>query len=639
MNNKPVRIIGFDLGHGEISLAKIQANHNHREPPIPMLLHRKKYQPAAIAYHASQGVLFGEPAFLDGENGFEIGFKKKPFSFTPHDSQTLQKFVRAIRIHLKETSQLDEEYNNHFFVGCPSGWKNEEVAAYEELLLLNSCLPVVKVVPESRAALMHARESGKFTVGELSESVLVIDVGSSTTDFTLIKGGDSKPIDSGVELGASLIDKAILDYTLDEHPDKQHIQEIFQKTSAYRHKCELRCRKAKEEYFSYKSSYKERMVNVGYEKFQKFQKKDIRFEPQINESIMDKILNQKFEALSNKDWITCFRDLLTKKKEEFDNKEIRVSAVFLTGNASKMTFISEIVEDVFLSSRFQPDSEPELSIAFGLARWGRIDLHTQNFLEKINQTIDKELEDLVKRNFYTLKNSLAEILTDELLNEVIKPCMYAWREGDIQTVKDLEPEMKKRASEWVEKPQIKERIEKKILTWMNEVQEKFLETEINPICEQYKLQSGKIQLEPITSETVTKDLQDVINKDKLTPTLDFLTDKLLPIVVGIVPTLIFGLGGLLIGILAAIAVILWGGEKSKEFISNQDILGWIHKLRLTDKKIEKIINEKQSELNDTIKTKLDEKRTDLIEHCVQHMKEQIKAGIKKQADKASFLIA
>ena len=301
------------------------------------------------------------------------------------------------------------------------------------------------------------------------------------------------------------------------------------------------------------------------------------------------------------------------------------------------------VKDVFRESRFQPDSEPELSIAFGLARWGRISIRTQNFLEEVNKTIDQKLEDIVKSDFYTLKDALAKILTDKLLKEVIKPCMYALREGEIQTLNDLEPEMKKRALQWLEKPEIQKPIEEEILTWMNKVQEKFLEKEINRICEDYKLPLGNIQLEPITSETVTKDLQDVINKDKLTPTLDFLTDKLLPIVVGIVPTLFFGPIGLLIGIPAAIVLKLWGGEKSKEFINNKDInkdiLGLIRKGILTNNKIDEIIKEKQLELKKRIKDNLDEQRQDLIKHCVQHMNEQIKAGIKKQADKASFLIA
>jgi actin-like ATPase involved in cell morphogenesis len=637
MNNKPVTIIGFDLGHGEISLAKIQANQHDREPPKPMLLHRQKCQPAAIAYHSNQGVLFGEQAFLDGPNGFKIAFKKKPSpSLTLHDEKTLQNFVKAIHTHLTQTYQLDDKDDRHFFVGCPSGWKDEEVAAYEKIL--RECLPVVTVVRESRAALMHAKESGVLDEEERSKSVLVIDIGSSTTDLTLIKGRDSTPIDFGFELGASLIDKAILDYSLAQYPPahQQQIQEFFQKISASRHRCEFLCRKAKEAYFSFETSYQEKMVNVGYEKFQQT---GIKFEPRINQSIMEEILNQKLPSLGNKDWITCFRDLLTKTKQELDNKNIQVSAVFLTGGASKMSFISKIVvEDVFPDSRLQPDSEHELCIAFGLARWGRISLRTQSFIKEVNQTIDQKLEDIVSSNFYILKDELALTLTGGLLKEVIKPCMHAWREGDIETLNDLEPEMQDRALEWLEKPEIKKRIEEKILTWMNKVQ-KNLETEINPICEKYKLPSGNIQLEPITSETATKDLQDVMNKDKLTPTLDFLTSTLLPIVAGIVPTLILGPIGLLIGILAAIAVKFWGGEKSKELISNQNIPGLIRKRILTDNKIDEIIEGKQLELKKSIKDKLDEQRPVLIDHLVEDLSKQIKAGIKEQADKDSFLIA
>lgn len=634
MNNESVIIIGFDLGHGEISLAKIQANNNDREPPRPMLLHTKKCQPAAIASHPSQGVLFGEPAFLDGQNEFEIAFKKKP-PFTLDESNTLQKFVKAIYTHLIQTNQLDKKDNNHFFVGCPSGWTEEQVKAYEKNL--KECLPVVNVtiVPESRAALMHAKESELLKVGELLNSVLVIDVGSFTTDLALIKGSDSELKDSGIDLGASLIDKAILDYTLAQHPHKQQIEKFFQTISAYRHRCELWCRRAKEEYFSNENSYQERMANGGYKKFQQT---GIVFEPQINKFIMEEILNKELSSLG-KNWITCFRDFLTKTKQELDKEKIQDCSVFLTGSASKMSFISEIVKGVFPNSRLEPDSEPELSIAFGLARWGRIDLRTKNFLEEVNQTIDQELEDIVKNNFYLLKDELTPILTNGLLNEVIKPCMYAWREGDIQTLNDLEPEMQNRALKWVEKPEIKKQIEEKILTWMNEVQKK-LETEINPICEKYKLPSGKIQLEPIKSWTAIKDSLPLMSKEKLTPTGDFLIVTLPTMIIGIVPTLIFGSNFLLIGIPVAIVLKFVGGDnKINEFLSNRSISRRIRKVTLTDKKIDKIIEEKQSAVNNSIKDKLDEQRPVLIENLVEDLSKQIKAGIKKQVDKASFLIA
>jgi molecular chaperone DnaK (HSP70) len=634
MNNDSVRIIGFDLGHGEIALAKVQSNNNDQEPPKPMLLHGQKHQPAATAYNRSQGTLFGKNAFLDGNIEFEIAFKKKP-TFADDHSQKLKYFVKAIYRHLIQTDQIDEQHNNNFFIGCPSGWNDEEVAAYEKLL--SSCLPpvnVVKVVRESRAALMHAKESELLTVGELLDSVLVIDIGSSTTDLTLIKNRDSTPIDSGVELGASLIDKAILDYSLARNPHKQQIQEYFQQINAYRHRCEFRCREAKEEYFSFEKGYQEKMVNKGYEKFQQT---GIIFEPQINKSIMEEILHQKLPSLG-KSWVICFRDLLIKTKKQLENENIQVSAVFLTGGASKMGFTSEIVKEVFPDSRFQPDGEPELCVAFGLARWGRISLRTQNFIKEVIQIIDQELEDLVKREFPNLKDAVSQILTDGLLNEVIKPCIQIWRKGDIRTLNDLQPEMQNRALKWLEKPEVKKEIEEKSIIWMNKVQET-LGTKINSICIEYKLPSGNIQLEPITSWTATQGVQDIMNKDKLTPTVDFLTGTLLPIVVGILPALFFGSIGLLIGITASIGMRFWGRGITKEFISNLDIPGWIREIILTDIKVDEIIQNNRSDLNKGIKDMFNEQQRDLIKQYVKHMNKQIKAGIKKQADKANFLIA
>ena len=89
---------------------------------------------------------------------------------------------------------------------------------------------------------------------------------------------------------------------MSRHRYKQQIQEFFQTISAYRYRCEFLCRKAKEEYFSYEKSYQEKKVNVGYEKFQQT---GITFEPQINKSIMEEILNQKLPSLG-KSWDYLF---------------------------------------------------------------------------------------------------------------------------------------------------------------------------------------------------------------------------------------------------------------------------------------------------------------------------------------------
>lgn len=108
--------------------------------------------------------------------------------------QNIQDLVGAIYLHLvHDTNQVDESNYNHFLIGCPSGWSENERKNYENLFL-HVGLKNVTLVSESRAALMQAIESDKFTRKELLESILIIDIGSSTTDLTLIENMKDKPI-------------------------------------------------------------------------------------------------------------------------------------------------------------------------------------------------------------------------------------------------------------------------------------------------------------------------------------------------------------------------------------------------------------------------------------------------------------
>ena len=213
-SDREIKIIGFDLGHGETALTWVRAG-NQDNAPQSLLINNKKSQITAIAYHPQKGVLLGDLAFQASDSSsFEIAFKSRRFDDKAYQ-KVIKEFVSAVFQQLIDTQQIQAEEQNIFFVGCPSGWWQEEIATYKQLL--EECLPNVTVVKESRAALMHAKESGIFTIQELAKSVLVIDIGSSTTDYTLVEGMSNIPIDFGYDLGASLIDKAILLKTIECH--------------------------------------------------------------------------------------------------------------------------------------------------------------------------------------------------------------------------------------------------------------------------------------------------------------------------------------------------------------------------------------------------------------------------------------
>jgi molecular chaperone DnaK (HSP70) len=324
-----VKIIGFDLGHGETALTWVRAN-NQENTPQSLLINNRKSQITAIAHHPKRGIIIGDMAFQMADAAiFDIAFKSRKFDDKNYQ-KVIKEFVNAIFQHLIATTQIQETDKNYFFVGCPSGWWQEEIQTYKKILSDNF-LPNTTVVKESRAALMHAKESGIFTIQELQTSVLVIDIGSSTTDYTLVKGMTDHPIDFGHDLGASLIEKEIFKKSLEfhrnyreqqeeiihlaEHLNQEEIlqleeitqlEEIFKQNLLYRNRCELRCRKAKEEYFTYHESYEENLVNVGSEDIQR----KFKYTPLVNGKIIKNILCQPFPELGNKSWYDAFQDQL-----------------------------------------------------------------------------------------------------------------------------------------------------------------------------------------------------------------------------------------------------------------------------------------------------------------------------------------
>ncbi|TRT84685.1 MAG: hypothetical protein EWV82_08090 [Microcystis aeruginosa Ma_AC_P_19900807_S299] len=374
MSNNHVEIIGFHLGNETTSLAKIKGDDPYPYPRN-LLLHKKDCQPTMIAYHPEQGVLFGEQALNIRATDFQIPFKKHPTS-DPNYQKVMRDYVNAIYQYLLQTEQLQKDDQNHFFISCPSEWTDAEVAEYQKLLE-SSNLPRVTVIKEGFAALMQARGSDLLTGEEIKGNVLVINVGLSTTACILVKAGiHDEDGDFGIDLDASLIDKAILDYSLSQNEDREAIEKAFKTAPFWRERCESKCRRAKEEYFSDPHRYED-------EDSEEFSGEKIRylgidigiFEPIVYKSIMEKILNQPLPELGNQSWIDSFHNFIFNINEELEKQEIKLSSILLTGGASKMDFIPEIVHKIFSNCKCTRDIEPGLCIAMGLARWG----------EKINQ--------------------------------------------------------------------------------------------------------------------------------------------------------------------------------------------------------------------------------------------------------------
>ncbi|NEQ24234.1 MAG: Hsp70 family protein, partial [Microcoleus sp. SIO2G3] len=447
MSRSVLETIGFDLGHGETAVAK--ARIESIEPPEMLEVNNKKVQITALGWHPDLGYLVGEQALIQaGVTQLKISFKQKPNN-DPNYRETIRSFLETYYRLLKDGKQIEGGETSQFFVGCPSGWSISDREEYQKLLK-ESGIPLVSVVPESRAAFMQAKEAGKLDYDKLRSSVLIVDIGSSTTDFTLVKSLHEIPLDFGSNaLGASLLDQAIFARTFADHDEKELLEQVFKDYPHHQARCELACRKAKEDFFSNEQLYSQpQSFARGFESINE----QIYFIPQVNKAIAQEILNQPLPELENKSWIQSFREAVKEAKEKLDQQGLVPKVVLMTGGASRMKFTREICQEIFPEPETQvrPDPEPERCIALGLARVGRWDLRAAAFKDEVNQLFDsKKLRELVEKHIPELIERLSKPLSDGLIENVFQPGLKNWQKNQIRTLADLESAMKERAEQWV----------------------------------------------------------------------------------------------------------------------------------------------------------------------------------------------
>lgn len=344
--------IGFDLGHGETAVAKAVVE--SIDPPQMLEINNKKNQITALGWHPKLGYLVGEQALIQaGVTQLTISFKQKPNN-DPKYRETISTFVATYYRLLKESKQIEGGESSYFYIGCPSGWSVSDCTEYQKLLQ-EAGISQINVVPESRAAFMQAKEAGKLEYDKLVASVLIVDIGSSTTDFTLVKNLEEIPIDFGSNtLGASLIDKAIFAQTLANHEQKALLEKVFKEYPHHQARCELACRKAKEDYFSNEQLYSDpESFARGFESINE----QIYFIPQVNKLLIEEILNQPLAELGLQSWIKTFGESLNEAKEKLEKLGVVPKLVLMTGGASRMKFTHILCQEMFPRARNPTSSQ------------------------------------------------------------------------------------------------------------------------------------------------------------------------------------------------------------------------------------------------------------------------------------------
>lgn len=660
MPSQITEVIGFDLGHGDTAIAKLSISSD--SAPEMLNLYKEKKQVTAIGKDSKGKYFIGEQAVtLDGVKNLHINFKEKPnLSSSNQKEAYLKHYMREYYRHLKKTSQLQEEKKSYFVVGCPSGWELEVREKYQKILKIDEICSLT-VEPESRAAFLQAKDSGKFTVDELLSPVLIIDIGSSTTDFTLVQNFNNKPIDFGDnQLGASLIDKSILKLSRNNKNNKriEEVEAAFKQDDSLLDKCELACRKAKEIYFSQQDTYEENpQKRITAADYAINDENDLYFKPIVTADSIQQILDEPQTQLGNKSWIEAFECKITEVRDYLLKKKISLRIIIMTGGASRMQFTRDICRSTFPKEvKFEPDIQPEFSIAAGLARIGRWDLLSKGFKQEVKEFIERgEVRDIIRSHVPSLIDLIVELLKEEII-DIVKADLKAWQERKIIAFKEVEEGVKKQIEVWLSNDDVKHRIRDKCEIWLQEsVILRELDKKTQPICEEFRMPQSGLNLQVNIDPEI---------KAPIIPLQEYITDLAVKIV-EIIKTAISILGGIILcvtglwffAIIVAIASKLAPGTKDYiqrslkiELAKNEQALQkWlistdipvkfkIREMILPNDTIETLCEEKEVDLAKDLSKRMKENQDILFEDVVQKVGEALEDALSSRAEQAVILI-
>ncbi len=498
-------ILGIDFGHGETTAAVYDLDdHKIRDVEITKDVTckktaicrlqvgvKKEYKwlispTPSIIKTALQQTKSGD---MDGFNFFT--YFKGPLidskdgkikSISDEKREQFGRYICEVYRSIMETNNYLDPIERNFalYVACPSGWDKNQAKAYKEfinslevLITDKVCqISCVDVVKESDAAYVYSRDkvkAGVFSVKD-NPSVLVIDYGSSTIDFTWY--GREEPIHDGAELGASKVENILFDYMM-EHEEcaKKAFEDILPETmdnkTYLRNIIVYALRESKENFYrdladSCMEEFAQlepivikkyinipRGVDFGFDNDSKtYNIKDLH-------EIMDSSEECLIKRIPNTNTIIRDnRNYCTKVKEAFEDFKYKIGGsnvdyVILTGGASYMDFVLSFTKEIFQVSKENNtllfDSERNYSISRGIAKWGQFHHQSTPIIDEINKKLKEEWA--IEYNSYecryifkTNKNIITRIKDDaikaiqELYKTEILQLLNCWtsESNDIQ---------------------------------------------------------------------------------------------------------------------------------------------------------------------------------------------------------------
>ena len=586
---------GFDLGDGESTLARVGSS-GVSYPEI-IDVDGKKVTITVWAVMRNGEVRIGENAARSAASAVRSAarFKRRFLDVQSDSAALIRDFSARVFESLRDSGALvGGEKSNSVYVGCPAGWDTENRARYRRIFETIG-FPNPKVVSESRAVMVGAIQSNSVRdyVDLRTKSVLVIDIGSSTTDFAYINKGKETEIRTGgeVSLGGGVMDELLLEASVQASGHEEELRQIFSESESWLVDCELHARHLKELYYSRPAGEREEECRdsllITYDE-------PLILDLVMNSAVSHRITEEPCPQLNGKSFRSVFTAGLREVRGSIGEEPPEL--LFLTGGVSRMEEIRSWCQEVFPRAVIYTDREPEFSVARGLAWCGKIDDELVRFRADVEQLISSStVEAIVSGRLDDLYRAVLDYLLDPLLEKAVKPVLLDWRNGTITRLSDMEAALQERIKIYLYSEDAKACLYKPVTDWLLRISEE-LEPYTSEICRKYHVPDRSLEISSALSASdfhllEKLEAKDVLDGDSLTWTAVFvesIISLLIAMLCGGSGVVLVSEGpvGILIGFLVSFVVLLashaMGKKAIDEKIRNANLPLSIRKMALSN---------------------------------------------------------
>ncbi len=574
------RFFGFDLGDAESAIARLYKEDQVSPEMIPIA--GEKSFITAYAQLTSGELLIGEKAcYADNVTKRRLRFKSR-FLTDTSSANDVKSFAAGVLGELYGSGDLVKNEETSVYVGCPAGWDKNAREHYREIFE-RAGYPPVKIISESRAALVSACQSKHLQVGVdiLSKPVLVIDIGSSTTDFAYIMGGKEVEMQTAGEvvLGGGLMDEILLDESVAASGLlRKKIQSVFDESEPWRTYAEFAARRLKEKYFSDEDYWSK---NKCVESIVLHYNLPVKLTLKMDQHIADKLVNKKLDKLGGRSFKEVFIASLKDVKGSISGKKPEL--IFLTGGVSKLPAIRQWCTEVFSDAVIITATDPEFSVAKGLAYCGRIDEDLKEFKEDLDKLLNSNvIEDIVSKHITNLYKGAVDCLVDPIVSKVALPIFEQWRDGEISKLADTDVILQQEIAAFLGEDETREMLAGPITSWLRPVIEELEEYTV-PICIKHRVPYTALSLKSYLSVSdinIKVDAKELFAISEMTLLIDSIVTALLAIMMSTFSFIPFFAdpSGIMVGIITSVVLLFLGKDKMQEKMLEVDIPKPVRKL-------------------------------------------------------------